>query len=135
MKVLIETNIVLDVLLDRKPFSKLAVEVFSRIEQGQLIGLLGATTVTTIYYLIEKSKGSSIAKTSLDSLLQLFDIAPITRAILISAARLGFDDYEDAVLHEAAVYAGAQAIVTRDSKGFSQATIPVYSPQELVRLK
>lgn len=73
-----------------------------------------------------------ILKREIEQLLRLFEIAPINRTVLSSALLLKFTDFEDAVLHEAAIHVGAELIVTRDTKGFQKATIPVYSSTEFV---
>lgn len=132
MKILIDTNIILDHLLDRAPFNKAATHIFSETERGQLDAFIGGTTVTTIHYLVTKALGSKTARMALEQLLRLFEVAPITRTVLASALLLKFPDFEDAVLHEAAMHVGAQAIVTRDTKGFQQASIPVYSSDDFV---
>jgi predicted nucleic acid-binding protein len=56
MRILFDTNAVLDVLLDRKPFSTTAVQLLARVEHGQLAGCLGATTVTTLFYTLCRHK-------------------------------------------------------------------------------
>jgi predicted nucleic acid-binding protein len=124
---------VLDLLLDREPFVMTAAELFVRVEQGELIGLLGATTITTIHYLATKVVGIEQARQQIEKLLLLFEIAPINRAVLAMALLLKFKDFEDAVLHEAGRHAGAQGIVTRNPKDFKQASLLVYSPEELSR--
>jgi predicted nucleic acid-binding protein len=134
VKVLIDTNVVLDVLLDRRPFSDPAGILFSMIEKGELSGLIGATTVTTIFYLATKVIGRTGAKKEVSKLLSLFEVAPVTRVVLDAAIKSRVNDFEDAVLCEAANHAGADAIVTRDSAGFKTASLPVYSPEELIRL-
>jgi len=63
----------------------------------------------------------------------LFEVAPVTRAVLTDALDLGYPDFEDAVLHEAARHAGARAIVTRDPKGFPKPRLKVYALDELLR--
>lgn len=131
MKVLFDTNVVLDLLLDRQPFANDAAALFSRVESGRIAGFLGATTVTTIHYLVAKALGGRRAIVEIRKLLRLFEVAPINRAVLHSATDLGFEDFEDAVLHEAAAQVGAEAIVTRDPKGFAGAKLPVYSPAEM----
>ena len=100
---------------------------------NDLEGLLGATTLTTIQYLAAKAVGAKQAERHLRTLLSLFEVAPVTRAVLTDALELGYPDYEDAVLHEAARHAGAAAIVTRDPKGFPKARLKVYAPDELLR--
>jgi predicted nucleic acid-binding protein len=134
LKVIFDTNIVLDVLLDREPFSGPAALLFSKVEKSELSGYLCATTVTTIHYLIYKALGARQAQKHFGNLLSLFEIAPVNRAVLEGALRSGFEDFEDAVIHEAAAHAGLEALVTRDSKGFRRATIPVYSPDELLHV-
>ncbi len=132
MNVLFDTNVVLDALLDREPWTEAAAALFDRAESGGLIGHLGATTVTTIHYIARRNVGPSAAGAMMRDLLLLFEVAPVNRAVLEGALALGFDDFEDAVLHEAGRLAGAQAIVTRDPSGFSAATLRVYNPETLV---
>lgn len=134
MKILFDTNVVLDLLLDRKPHVYEAVRLFSRVEKGEIVGVLGATTVTTIHYLVTKALGHTKSKDAVDGLLQLFDIAPVNRLVLESALDLNFSDFEDAVIHEAAAHAGVQMITSRDHSGFKKAKLPVYSPKELLNI-
>ena len=134
MRVLFDTNVVLDVLLARAPHARAATALFHHVAAKDVDGLLGATTVTTIHYLATKAVGSSQAQRHLRTLLGLFEVAAVTRPVLMDALTLGFTDYEDAVLHEAARHAGAQAIVTRDPRGFAKAKLRTYTPDELLRL-
>jgi predicted nucleic acid-binding protein len=133
MKVMLDTNIILDVLLDRLPFSIEAVEIFSAIEALQFQGFISATTVTTIFYLASKTLGRASAKRALKKLLQLFEVAPINQSILQRAIETSFADFEDAVLYQAALQAGASSIVTRNPKDFKQASLPIYTPTEFLR--
>ena len=134
MRVLFDTNVVLDVLLARPPHAAPATGLFDFVARKELDGLLGATTVTTIFYLAAKAIGPQRARRHVSTLLDLFDIASVTRAALSDALGTSFKDYEDAVLHEAARHAGATAIVTRDQAGFAAASLRIYSPAELLRL-
>ena len=128
-----DTNVVLEVLLDRDPFAGDAAHLFASAERGDLDAFLCATTITTIHYLASKALGSDQARVLVKKLLSLFEIAPVNRSVLESAEELGFTDFEDAVLHEAARHAGVQAIVTRDPKGFAQAVLPIYAPDLLLK--
>lgn len=132
MNVLFDTNVILDALLDRGPWAEPAVDLFDHVEAGGLIGHLGATTVTTIHYIARRNVGTTAAHGMMKDLLQLFEVAPVNRAVLEGALALGFDDFEDAVLHEAGRLAGATAVVTRDPSGFSAAALRVYAPDTLV---
>ena len=132
MKILIDTNIVLDHLLDRPHFNTSAAWIFSATERGELTTLIGATTVTTVHYLVTKAAGAKAGKQSIGLILQLFEVAPVNRMVLASALDLGFDDFEDAVLHEAALHAGVEALITRDMKGFARSVLPVYAPDKFI---
>jgi len=134
VNVLLDTNVVLDVMLDREPFAEVAAQLFSRVEAGEFTGFLGATTITTIHYLATKVVGTDQAQLEIGKLFTLFEIAPVNRAVLEDAIRLNFSDFEDAVLHETARHVGAQAIVTRDPKDFKRVVLPVYSPAEFAKM-
>ena len=133
MRVLFDTNFILDVLLARAPYVLPAAALLDRVAAKTLDGLLGATTLTTIHYLATKAVGSRAAQGHLRTLLGLFEVAPVTRSVLTDALELDLPDYEDAVLHEAARHAGAEAILTRDPKGFARARLKLYAPDELLR--
>jgi predicted nucleic acid-binding protein len=131
LRVLVDTNVVLDVLLDREPFVHDSADILSRVETGEVSGWLCATTVTTLFYLVAKAAGVATARAEVRSLLSLFEVAPVNRPILDGAVALEFSDFEDAVLHEAARQIEAQAIVTRKPQDFDHSEIPVYTPEEL----
>ena len=134
MKILFDTNIVLDVLMDRMPFSDAAAELFSKVEDGTIIGYLCGTTITTVYYLTAKAIGAPRAQEEIKKMLSLFEVAPINRHVLESALVADFSDFEDAVIHEAACHVGAEAIVTRNQKDFKKSRISVYSSEEMAKI-
>lgn len=135
MKVLIDTNVVLDVLLDRRPHSADSAQIFRLVEEGRLQGFLCATTVTTIDYLLLQSLSRSDARKHLAQLIRLFDIAAVNRAVIEGAMQSRIADFEDAVLEQAAVLAGAEAIITRNAKDFAHGTVDVLDPRQcLVQL-
>lgn len=134
LKLLIDTNIVLDLFLERMPFVHEAEEIFSHIELNKINGLLAATTITTIKYLLAKTLTRKQANTIITKLLQLFEIAPVNRIVLEDALTLNFNDFEDAVIYSAATHCGAQGLVTRDLKGFKKAILPIYNPFEILAI-
>jgi predicted nucleic acid-binding protein len=134
LKILFDTNIVLDVLMDRLPHSDVAVELFSKVEDGTIIGYLCGTTITTVFYLAAKTVGAPRAHEEITKLLSLFEVALVNRHVLESALVLDFNDFEDAVIHEAACHVGADAIVTRNQKDFKKSRIPVYTSDEMAKI-
>lgn len=132
MKVLLDTNVVLDQLLAREPHVGAAEQVMSLVDTGRLDGLICSTTVTTIHYLASKAVGPKAAAEHIRKLLTMFDVACVDHDVLRNALDCGFADFEDAVVYEAARRSGANAIVTRDVKGFAASELPVFSPAELL---
>ena len=132
MKVLVDTNVVLDVLLDRQPFVNAAAGIFGLIEQSELQGVLCATTITTIDYLLTQSLPRPVTRQTLRKLLELFEIAPVTRVVLEEALKSKILDFEDAVLDQAGRLVGADLIVTRNQKDFRHASLKVFGPDELL---
>jgi len=134
VKVLFDTNIILDLLLDRQPFSAEAIQLVQNVEIGLIVGYLSATTITTLQYLACKVIGKEKAKVEIKKLLTLFEIAPVNRIVLEKAIQGEFHDFEDAVLYEAGHHQGIQAIVTRNIKDFVKAKISIYTPKQLLPL-
>lgn len=134
MRILFDTNVILDVLLDREPFSTTAAQLFSKVEAGELSGYICATTVTTLHYLARKTVGTERAQKEIKKLLNLFEVAPVNRSVLEGALKARFADFEDAVIHEAAVQVEVQGIVTRNIADFKGANILLYSPEELLKM-
>ncbi|MHB0980479.1 MAG: PIN domain-containing protein [Thermoleophilia bacterium] len=132
MKVLFDTNVVLDHLLEREPHADNAERLLNLVDTGRIDGIVCSTTATTIHYLASKVVGTSAATDYLRRLLAIFDVACVDRGVLQGALDLGFSDFEDAVLHEAACNVGAAAIVTRNGKNFARAVLPVFDPAELL---
>lgn len=132
MNVLFDVNVILDALLDRAPFGDDAVTLIDLVERSVLNGYLSADSITTIYYLMEKSVSTLFARKKSALLLELFEIAPVTRAVLEEALTLDFNDYEDAVVYQSAIGVNADGIVTRNGADFRKSTIAVYSPKELL---
>lgn len=131
MKILFDTNVVLDVLLDRRPFSPVAAQLFARVERGEIEGFLGATTLTTVHYLLAKEIGADKALIAVRRLLSLFKVAKVDGKTLLLATELSLTDFEDAVLHESARLAGATMIVTRNGTDFQGGSLRVKAPDEL----
>jgi predicted nucleic acid-binding protein len=120
--------------MDRMPYSDAAVELFSKVEDGAIIGYLCGTTITTVYYLACKTVGAVKAQEEIRKLLTIFEVASVNRLVLESALAADFNNFEDAVIHEAACHAGADAIVTRNQKDYKKSRIPVYTSTEMVRI-
>jgi len=128
-RVLIDTNVILDVLFERKPHLAASVAVWEAVESGGAEGYLAAHAITTIHYLAQKQLGARRAKRVITSLLQVFEVAAVDGNVLRDDLQHEAHDFEDAVSEAAARAAGCEAIVTRDPKGFRTAGLPVLTPE------
>lgn len=133
--VLLDTNVILDLLLERPDFVKEARQICDRVEAGTCHAMLCATTLTTIDYLAHKQLGRAGARAAVTALLDLYDIAAVTRATLTTALISEMPDFEDAVLAHAAHQAGAQAIITRNLRDFAKSPVRAYTPTQFLALQ
>ncbi|WP_029523038.1 PIN domain-containing protein [Persephonella sp. KM09-Lau-8] len=134
MRVLIDTNVILDLLLDRKPFSKQSALLISKVEKGEFTGVLCAITITTIYYLVRKSLDKKEAEKSIDLIFSLFEMATVNRTVLETARKLDFNDFEDAVIYASAIHSNCDVLITRNMKNFKADDIPIYEPEEFLNI-
>jgi predicted nucleic acid-binding protein len=131
MRVLIDTNVVLDFLQEREPFVENAARLFERIDTGEIEGFIAATTITNIYYIIRRAAGRSVAQDAITQVLSDLNICAVNLEVLEQALALDFEDFEDAVQCACAVAHNVDATVTRDASGFVSAEILVVLPDEL----
>ena len=132
MNILVDTNIVLDALLDREPFADNASRILDLVEAKEVIGYLAGTTVTKIFYLTQRATNEKKARKIIESLLTIFKVASINETTLKAALKNGFKDYEDGVIHEAALEVQADVIITRNLKDFKQSKCTALSPTEFL---
>ena len=133
-RILFDTNIVLDVLLNRRPHVEASAAAWAAVETGAAQGMLAAHAVTTIHYLIRKEMANVKAKHVISSILRVFAIAAVDGPVVQDALQLSFADFEDAITAAAARAAGCDCIVTRDPKGFRSSPVPAISPEEITPL-
>ena len=129
-----DANVVLDVLLRRRPFAEPAGQLLSRAEQGDVQGCICASVVTTIFYLARKAAGPDAAHRQVRTTLSILDVAPVTGAVLRDAAESDMSDFEDAVVAASARAVRVDAIATRNERDFANASVSVYSPASLLAL-
>jgi predicted nucleic acid-binding protein len=122
-RLLVDLNVILDVLLDRRPHVNASAAVWTAIELGRAQGLLAAHAVTTLHYLIRKELGTAQAVHLVSEVLRVFDVAADDEPVIREALALEFTDFEDGVTAAAARVAGCEAIVTRDPRGFRRSPI------------
>ena len=132
MKVLIDTNVILDVLCNRLPFAEESRQVFRLCEVNKISGYISALSVPNIIYIMRKELDADKISDILEKLSLIFTIADLKGSDLKKAVKLGFDDYEDALQSVCASKIKADYIVTRNIKDFSHSRVTAVSPSELL---
>jgi predicted nucleic acid-binding protein len=131
-KVLFDTNIILDIALDRKPFFDLSAKLFGLIDKKKIIGHVTASTITDIYYIAKKDRGNEVAIQFILNLLEVVEILGIDKNVIVSAINIGMDDFEDAVQASAAAYNEIGTIITRNKPDFTKSGLEVFTPAEFI---
>ena len=131
-RVVLDTNVILDLMLARAPFDRPAMALAAAAVRGEIVAYVCATSVTTIHYIARKQLGRDGAARAIGKLLQAFKVAAVTDVVLQHALDRDFSDFEDAVIDAAAEHVGATAIVTRDANGFATSALAVFTPAEMV---
>jgi predicted nucleic acid-binding protein len=132
MKILIDTNIVLDVLLNRKPFSKHSAEVFKLAEQGCIKAYLTSNSVTDIVYILRKTYNKEAIKKNLLIMFGFIKILNVSARDIINAFNIDTSDYEDAVVIQCASRIKADFIVTRNLDDFKLSPVRYVSAEEFI---
>ena len=133
MRVLIDTNIIIDALQNREGFAK--DSAFVVLQAYEYDGYIAATSVTDIYYIQHRYyHNKEKARKNLEKVLKLYDIIDITGIDCYSALRNGMSDYEDAVLVESAKRNKIDYIITRNTKDFKSSGISVCTPVEFLNI-
>ena len=128
--ILIDTDVLIDVALDRQPFSDPAAELLDRLQTGPKRAFVAWHTVSNFYYLVASAQGGSDARAFITELIRFVAVADCGTNAVAYAARLEMADFEDAMQVAAARACGARFVVTRNAKDFERSPIPAITPQE-----
>jgi predicted nucleic acid-binding protein len=131
---LVDTNVVLDVILERAPWAGDATALFDVVARGQAPAFIADHTVTTVHDIVERERDRRTATTAVGDLLTLFPVVPLDTADFQRALALRLRDYEDAVQAVASLRIGADFLVTRNPKDFRGAPVTPRAPGEVLAL-
>jgi predicted nucleic acid-binding protein len=131
VKILIDTNVVLDIALNRKPFVEHAALLWRLAEQQEITACLSNTSITDIFYIINKHAGQEKARAFVADLLDTFTLADIDEEGFREALNSGMNDFEDAVQYVICARNGCDALVTRNKTDFGNRP-NVLDPTELI---
>lgn len=134
MKVLVDTNVIIDTALQRQPFADASTRVLFLSQTKRFDGYVSASTISDIHYILRKQIGYSTALDFLRRLVTICDVANVDRNVIETALVSDFSDFEDAIQNCTATVAGIDAIVTRNTKDFTQSDLQILTPEQLIQL-
>ena len=132
MRVFLDTNILLDLILQRTPFFADARAVLEACDRRGLAISAAWHGLATVFYFIAREKGEAAANEAIGGLLTWCTVATVGQKEALEALNLGIADYEDALKAAAAKACGADWLITRDAKGFAKSAVPAVSPSEFL---
>jgi predicted nucleic acid-binding protein len=133
VKVLLDTNIIVDDALEREPFLEASEQVLVLIEQEQVEGYVSASTFGDLYYIIRKVRGREWIVNYLRQLVTFCQVVAVDRATITMALTADFRDFEDAIQYSCAVINQLDAIVTRNPQDFLVTTPRILTPNQLIQ--
>lgn len=133
-RIFVDTNIIIDLFADRKPFSKFAIDLFSRAEAKKLRLFTSSHSIATTHYLLKKYVEEKDLRDALHSLLDYLTVVAVDADIIKKGLRSKHKDFEDAIqILCATSIEKIDCIVTRNIKDFKDCEIPVLAPEELYK--
>ena len=134
MKILLDTNVILDIVEKREPYFSDSYQVFLKSAAREFDAIIGANSITDIYYITRKN-----CKDSVQALSFIIDMLKVvtsvdTKAVDIQEAiKLNFSDFEDAVIAATASREGAGYIITRNTSDFTKSPVPAITPTDFLQ--
>jgi predicted nucleic acid-binding protein len=133
LRVLLDTNIVIDVALDRDPFFTASEQVVRLAELNRIEGYISASTFGDLYYVIRKAKGNDWTLEFLKRLATFCQVAAVDQTVITMAFASGIKDFEDAIQYSTAIANNLEAIVTRNPQDFPTGNIQIFTPTGLAQ--
>lgn len=134
-RILIDTDVILDLFFDREPFSENAAKVLSLCEKKVVIGFVTPVIISNVYYLLsQKAKQEKVIE-KLKTLLSILEVLVIDKNTIIVALNSEFKDFEDALQNYSAELNGEiDMIITRNTKDYKKSKLGIINPENFLKL-
>jgi len=134
-RVFVDTNVIIDFLADREPFSEFAAKLFQLAQDGRISIHIASISINNAYYILRQVCSHRKASKLIESILGLVTVQETNGEILLKAIKSEFNDFEDAIQYfSAKKVRGIEVIATGNVKDFKKSDIPVLSPETTVKL-
>lgn len=133
--IFIDTDVIIDFLIDREPHSREAAIIFTLIEQKKLKGYVSSLTFSNLYYVLRKIESHKKVIVKLDSISRLLTILKVDQQTIKYAIASGFPDFEDSIQYNCALdYKKIDVLITRNIKDYKGSEIPVMTPADYLKM-
>jgi predicted nucleic acid-binding protein len=134
-QIFIDTNVIIDFLANRQPFSDAAAQLFELAKQNKIKIYISAISINNTYYILRKVATHNKAIHLISEIGEYIEIQDLNRQIILKALRSDFGDFEDAIQYFSAMKTGnIDIIATRNEKDFKKSEIPVMAPDTIIKL-
>lgn len=133
-RVLVDCDVILDLLLARKPFLSAATRLFELFESNKLKGHVSSLAFSNLFYVLRRQIEPAAARDALRKLRNLLRPLPVDEKVVDMSLASSFADLEDALHYYTALNQGMDALVTRNGRHYKSAQIPILGPEECVAL-
>ncbi|MFN2170338.1 MAG: PIN domain-containing protein [Candidatus Promineifilaceae bacterium] len=134
IQVLIDLNVIIGVMQNRQPFYEDSAGVLDSVVRGKVSGWLAAHSITTLFYVISRTRNRETAVHAISSLLESFTVAKVDDSVIRDALSFGWKDFEDAVQMASAGAEGVDYLITRNIKDFQNGPVSAIQPAALLTL-
>lgn len=132
MKVFIDTNVLIDFMAVRQPHYQSAAALFGLAEIGEIQLVYSSTTVANSFYILRKNYSSEQLAEAFENQKSVANVVGVSASDVYAAIAERWDDAEDCIQYQAALSAKCDCILTRNTKDFAQAVIPVMTPEDFL---
>ena len=133
MKILLDTNVILDFALERQPWFIDSEEIIYLAEQNKITAYISASTISDIYYILRKIKGKELALEFIKNIISICQVANVTKDVIYMALNVNFNDFEDAIQYSTAVINQLDIIITRNIKDFPVRKPKILTPSQFLQ--
>lgn len=130
MRIVFDTNVLLDIALGRQPFAAASLAAFEKVREAGELPRIAPHSLATFYYIVAQSYDGARARQAVEDLLMTAEVTNFDHEAALRSSELAMADFEDAMVVSAAVFCEAELILTRNAVDFENSPIPVQSPEE-----
>jgi len=134
VKLLVDVNVILDVLLARKPWAADSALLLDAAERGMVTAYVAGHTITTANYIVARNSSPRKASIAITDILRIMRVVPVEAADFAQALVLEMSDFQDAVQAATAAKVGADFVATRNEKDYKRSPVKARTPSELLAL-